>query len=183
MQEHLREELARGLRLLEGRLQLLRVRSRRVDPTEWDALQGGMRGLVPEWLRTVVEQFALVNAVLEIRDPADNRARLFSFYSPADYRVALEDGSLWREVMHFGYFPFANEEDGNAWVVEVEQGSESTVHLLELSAWGGGVPTAGSGLQLAGSRLELLLCHMAVSAHTYGQTPGAPRWIKWFPSE
>ncbi len=175
-------ELVRGLRLLEGRLELLHVRTRRVRASEWASLPDDVTSLVPPWLKAIGQEHALVGAVLEIRDPRRNYARCLSFYDPADYRVILQADSLWRQVMEFGFFPFANEANGDAWVVELAKGPESAVHLLELSGWGGGPPARRNGLEFACSRLELLLAHMAISPATYDEAAGTPRCIKWFPS-
>lgn len=146
---------------------------------EWNQLPSQVRELIPGWLMTALSNYRIAGGVLESRGKGPDPLRLFSFFAPRDFEIILADDSVWRGLLVSGYFPFANESDGNAWVLGDPLAPESDVSLVELSAWNGAEPSKSNGLIFGASRLSLLLTNMGVSEASYYESPAGSARGMW----
>jgi hypothetical protein len=177
------DDLALAARCLEERFHLLQVPSRKIATSEWDAVPGRLRSVIPDWIPELLEAYALAGGVLEQADKQKPYERVFGFFGPRDFATQLEDGSRYWGLIEFGYLPVAYEADGCVWVTRMHAGPSGEVFLLEHSHWDGGQPSKGNGLVLATSRLAFLLASMAVSPMSYDSEPQGPRCLMWHPEK
>jgi hypothetical protein len=172
-----------ALELLEQRFKILSTPTRKAEASEWDRVVSKIGSLVPRWYMHILSTYHLVGGVLEYRGKGEAPLRLLSFFRPDDLEVVLAADSLMRPLLDYGYFPFANESDGNAWLCARDQAPEGDVYLLELSSWDGGEPKIGNGLIFAASSLSFLLTSMGVSEASYYDQKSRPTRIIWYRDE
>jgi hypothetical protein len=169
-----------ALELLEQRFKILSAPAWTTDISDWDRISPNIGSVIPAWYKHIVSTYRVMGGVLEYRGGGADPVRVLSLFGPEDFAIVLAEDSLMRPLLDHGYFPFANESDGNAWLCTGERGPEGDVYLLELSSWDRGEPTPGNGLIFAASRLSYLLTSMGVSeASYYGQAEGPARVI-WY---
>lgn len=135
-QSSLPPELAKAAQALEIRLDLLRVRTRKIPLAEWNVLDVQRRAMIPTWLPTLLTLFSLFGGVIESRDPVKRYEGSFAFWSPDIYaeRFASGDELLEECVLAQGYVPLSDEAHGNLWVTEKGAGPDSPIHVWDLSA-------------------------------------------------
>lgn len=168
-----------AVRVLEQRLSLLAVDGRRATRDEWEKVPHGVRELIPLWYVNLIGGYNVLGAVLECRGLYEVPIRMFSFFRPSDLAVVLEEDGLGRSLLDYGYFPLANESDGNYWVCRSGE-ARGAIYLLELSSWDRSEPAEGNGLLFAASRLSYLITSMGISEASYYEDPKGPSRVIWY---
>jgi hypothetical protein len=177
--EILSEELDRAARNLEERFRHLQVASIKIERSQWLAMPIEVQQVIPPWLPVLLEKYRLARGRLECREPGVSYRREFQFYEPEQFALYLEPGTTLSTMLPYGYVPFADETDGNAWIMKWKDGQASTIFLLDHSAWGGGEPTEEFGRIFASSNLALMLSSMGVcSAYEGTDSPQSRLWYE-----
>jgi hypothetical protein len=171
--------LVRAARSLEERFELLHVPSRKIPEAEWTRLPEAIKRLIPPWIQILLKNHSLAGGVLEYRDRTRTYVRQFAFFEPPSFESGFEEGSLLLRLIRFGLVPFANEADGNVWVVGLDEGPTSAIYLLELSGWNGAEPDKANGLVFATRTLAHLLAAMAVSEASYYNGHESKSCVLW----
>jgi hypothetical protein len=158
-------DLAKAARNLEERLQLLNLEVCKFPPKDWDALPDDIRKLIPAWIPALLANYGITGAWLKLEADAGRSVNpLFAILVPEGYEYLLKRGSEYRDLVDYGFIPFALEEgSGSVWVMKVSEGPGGNVLLLDQSSWGGGEPTAKNGFVYEGKNLAWLLATVEVS--------------------
>jgi hypothetical protein len=158
------EELAVACRALEDRLRIAKIPSYKIKPGEWEDLPADIYALVPVWLMRLLESYAVAGAFLEYRDRIQKWQRVFSFLVPGDFKIVMETGSMFRQLIPFGFVPIASEANGDMWLARLAGGPAGEIFLFMYSDWDGvSVPSEDDCLVIAATRLAVLLAFMAIS--------------------
>jgi len=161
---------------LEQRIRILRITSRRVETSEWQEL-GDRARHVPTWYSSLLASASLLGVALEYKDRKNSWLRSLAFHGPKEMSTLLWRESLASPLIGYGFFPFASENDGSLWLAPA-RGNPSPIHLLELSAWDGGVPGPNNGLIFASTGLEYVLARMAISEQSFDNS-GTTSTLMW----
>jgi hypothetical protein len=166
---------------LENRAQLLRIQAKKVPLQDWGGLPGEIRDLFPDWYRGLLSRYSLYGVVIECRDPLKRGVCGFAFNGPQDLGSMDAKDSPYAPLAAVGFVPVGDDPggSGNSWVIQSPATPASPVFYLELSGWGGGVPTRHNGLRFAASRLSLLLSSMAISEVSYYNSPAGVTSLIW----
>jgi hypothetical protein len=165
----LSDELVQAAAALEKRLQILCAPSFKIPSAGWETLPADIRSLIPPWIPALLSNYNLVGAGLQFEhhDRHSTWPILFSFFDPQSFAMILKQGGYYRSLIEFGFFPFANESDGSAWLATMANGPSGKIYLLEHSGWDGGLPTKENGLIYAHKSLAHLLSAMAVNNESF----------------
>jgi hypothetical protein len=165
---------------LSGRAKMLGIPSAAVRVASWHDLGPSVMAHVPPWLPQLLAQHLLEGLVLEYQGP-DRLLNFFKFYTPDDFVRAYHDEGVLSVLPQFGFFPFAEEADGNVWLLSSLDDPSSEVFLLDLSAWNGSdAPSKRNGLIFASSRLAYLLATMGISEASYYRDENGPHSLMWY---
>jgi hypothetical protein len=158
-------ELVEAAQALERRFQILRVPSYKVPPEEWEPLFPHIPSLIPAWIPALLSNYALVGGGLEYPHHSIRKYTWpvqFGFFAPRNFMTDLVDGDEYPELLRFGYFPFANDNE-NLWLSSLADGPSGKIYWLEHSGWDGDQPDVRNGLVYAHRNLAALLSCMAVT--------------------
>ena len=154
-------ELHRSAALLEERLKVLRVTTRKVPISEWQSLPEPFHDFVPSWIPTLFAHHSILNAVLDC--PREEGQRYYSLFLWGPQRYAenyadlgIEEGSIYKEVFDSGLAPFAGAEHEAFWITSISDGSHSPIYLFEITWF---------DYFFASSRMELLLACVGIGGH------------------
>lgn len=151
-------ELWAAAAALDMRLQILRAPRFKLPRESWTAYDRRFGDVVPEWYKELLAEFAFLGVYLELPNYRDNSwATVFSFRSPIHEHF---DGYDDEELTPHGWFPFAEEADGNLWAFKSLAPPDSPIVLLDHSA--GGIETE-AGFIYGAHCLAHLLSIAAVS--------------------
>jgi hypothetical protein len=163
------DELVQAAAALEKRVQILQVPSFKIPSAKWETLSGDIRSLVPPWIPALLSNYSLVGASLQFEN--HNRHStwpiLFSFFDPQSFELILIKNGCDRPLIEYGFFPFANESDGNVWLATIADGPSGKIYMLDSSGWDGALPTKENGLIYAHKSLAHLLSAMAVNNESF----------------
>lgn len=154
-------EAAEGL---ERRLRVLNVPRSTLDLVVWEEYEEHFPKVVPAWHKEFLRDFAFMGVCLELPtysyDEGISWAK-FSFRSPKDDIYCIEDDE---EITPHGWFPFAEEANGNLWAMRSNAAADSPIILIDHSAGGIGCP---GGVAYAAHCLAHLLSVAAISNGRY----------------
>lgn len=158
-------ELARAARNLEERLDILGVRSTSIPISEWAALSGDIRALIPGWLPKLLSTYRIAGTWLRFDYRRSTREwDSLGFLWPEEYVSYFSDDSPFRDVIKYGFSPFArNEANGSLWVTTLQDGPSGKIYFLDHSGWDGGAPTKENGLDFAHSSLAALIASLTIT--------------------
>ncbi len=108
--------LSEAAAALEKRLCVLNVPRDNLEMTAWDEYEARFPGVVPTWFKEFLRDFAFMDVYLELPtyESYGNPWTKFSFRSPHQDTFCIEDDE---EIVPSGWFPFAEEKDGNLWAM------------------------------------------------------------------
>lgn len=157
-------ELARAAHNLEERFDILRVQSKKIPISYWEALPGDTRTLIPEWLPKLLSTYSIAGIWLRFDSRRWNRDwDLLGFLWPEEYVTYLSDDSPVLDIIGYGFFPFArNEANGSLWVTTLKEGPSGKIYFIDHSCWDGGKPTKENGLDYAHSSLAALIASLTI---------------------
>ncbi|MCG8602702.1 MAG: SMI1/KNR4 family protein [Verrucomicrobiales bacterium] len=152
-------DLERAAQALDSRLELLEIPRSKLPVELWQPVEDRFPGIVPEWFKRLLADFAFMEVYLDLpRWDGEPYGANFNFWTPEDGewdRVDLED------VAPKGWFPFAEEADGNFWAFRAGAPEDSPIILIEHT--GGGLDCE-NGWYYAAHNLAHLLSVGSISA-------------------
>jgi hypothetical protein len=163
------DELVQAAIALEKRFQILGAPSFKVPPAEWETLPDDIRNLIPAWIPALLSNYSLVGAGLEFEHHNRHAGYplLFSFFDPQSFEIIFKNSKGDRSLIEYGFFPFANESNGNTWLATIVDGSSGKIYMLDSSGWDRSLPTKENGLIYAHKSLAHLLSAMAVNNESF----------------
>tara|TARA_B100001971_G_C17986259_1_gene429966 strand:+ start:97 stop:672 length:576 start_codon:yes stop_codon:yes gene_type:complete len=173
-----KEELKASVKNLEFRVQVLGV------PTKietFEALSSFTEEEFPAWWKECLTNHSVVNAALEYRAQEASYVQTFGIMGAEEYFNLIKEDHLKENLWGCGWFPVGAGDDGDLWVVSMNEGVLSPVYLLEHSAWDGSAPSEENGLVFAAARLSYLLLSMGISEVAYYREPHGPSRVIWYP--
>lgn len=174
------DELVQAAAALEKRLQILQVPSFKIPSAKWEVLPDDIRNLIPAWIPALLSNYSLVGAGLQFEHHNRHAGNpiLLSFFDPQSFGMVLIKNGCDRPLIEYGFFPFANESDGNVWLTTIADGPSGKIYMLESSGWDGSLPTKENGLIYAHKNLAHLLSAMAVNNESF-ENPEDCMWGKF----
>lgn len=156
------KEAAEGL---EKRLRVLEVPRSSLDLAVWDDYEARFPGVVPNWHKELLCNYAFMEVSLKLPTydywGSSTSWAYFQFRSPSDDIYCVEDDE---ENIPHGWFPFADEANGNLWAMKCNATPDSPIILLDHSAGGLG---SEHGVVYAAHSLAQLLSAAAISNGRY----------------
>jgi len=148
---------------LEKRLCVLNVPRSNLDITVWDEYEARFPRVVPTWFKEFLRDFAFMDVYLELPtyESYGNPWTKFSFRSPHQDTFCIEDDE---EIVPCGWFPFAEENDGNLWAMRCNATVDSPIVFVSHSDGGFG---SDKGVVYAAHCLAHLLSAAAISNARY----------------
>jgi hypothetical protein len=158
-------DLARAARNLQERFEILGVSGKIIPRSNWDALTEDVHRLIPVWLPTLLSAYSIAGVWLRFDFRASTHDwDLLTFIWPEEYGAFFSDDCPVRDLIGYGFFPFArNEVNGSLWVTTIAGGPSSSVYFLDHSGWNGSVPTKENGLIVAHSSLAALIASLTIA--------------------
>ena len=145
-------------RALDLRLEVLRVPRSNLSIEVWGDYDAKYPGVVPDWYKRLHHDFAFMDVFLDLPHWNDEAwVANFEFRSPSDEFFDTEDDD---EITPLGWFPFAEEADGNLWAMKANAEQDSPIIMI--SHTGGGLQTDG-GVHYAAHNLSHLLATASIS--------------------
>ena len=143
---------------LDIRLDVLKVPRSKVPIEAWNEYEQKYPGVVPTWYKNLLSDFAFIDVFLDLPHWDDESwAANFEFRSPSDEFFDTEDDD---DITSHGWFPFAEESDGNLWAIKANADQDSPIILIDHS--GGGLESDG-GVYYAAHNLSHLLATASIS--------------------
>jgi hypothetical protein len=143
---------------LEKRLRVLNAPRSSLDMAVWKEYEERFPGVVPTWYKEFLRDFAFMDVYLLLPTYGEGIPwAKFSFRSPKDDIYCVEDDE---EITPHGWFPFAEEANGNLWAMRSNAAPDSPIILIDHS--GGGIGCPG-GVAYAAHCLAHLLSTAAIS--------------------
>jgi hypothetical protein len=152
------EALREAADALDKRLRVLTIPRTRVAPWEWNEYNARFPGVIPTWYRELLREFSFVDVFLWV--PHYHGASwgcMCSLRGPSQKTFSIEDDE---RIVPYGWFPFAEEADGNFWAIRADAPIDSPVILINQSEGGFG---ASGGVIYAAHCLAHLLSVAAIS--------------------
>ena len=134
----------------------------RFAPELWYEIDAVIPNYGPQWYRELLGKYPMGGAYLFY--PIDlDRDYIGACYlfRPSDFLREVQGKWPMIELFSFGYFAFADGEDGNLWIFEQGDIEDPQVLFLEMSSWGGSIPSLSNGLIDPGLTLSKLLIKCA----------------------
>jgi hypothetical protein len=157
-------ELARAARNLEERLDIAGIRSEKIPLSEWEALPSEIRALIPDWIPELLSTYQIAGVWLQFDNMRSEKGwEILGFTYPQEYRMYLDQNSYVRDLIGYGFFPFArNCANGSLWVTTLTDGPGGRISFLDHSGWDGDKPTSVNGLERAGKNLAIMLASVSI---------------------
>ena len=156
------EALRESLDALEKRLRVLEVPGSRLDPSAWNEYEAKFPGVIPVWYKELLRDYPLIDVYLDLPDyDGASWGRKCSMRSPRQKIFCIEDDE---QIVPHGWFPFAEENDGNYWAMKANGAVDSPIILINHSR--GGLDTP-DGTVYAAHCLAHLLSLAAISNARY----------------
>ena len=151
------DTLANAAKSLDLRLEVLRVSRSKLHAKAWKEYESRFPGIVPSWYKQLLQDFAFIDVHLGLpRWDDEPWGAHFCFRSPQDEIFDTEDDE---EIIPHGWFPFAEENDGNLWAMRANAPQDSPIILI--SHTDGGVE-AEHGVKYAAHNLSHLLATASI---------------------
>ena len=146
------EALTKAVSALDLRLDVLKVPRANLPIESWGEYDEKFPGVVPDWYRKLLSEFAFIHVLLDIPHwPDEPWGANFEFRSPVDEFFDTDDDD---EITPHGWFPFAEEADGNLWAMRADAAQDSPIILI--SHTNGGLGTDSGVIYAAHSLAHLL---------------------------
>jgi hypothetical protein len=155
-------ELHRSAALLEERLKVLRVRTRKVPLSEWQSIPKPFHDFIPNWIPTLYAHHSILNAVLDCPGERQDDYQPLFLWGPKQYAESYagfgveKDSYLWDCFFGSGLAPLGENENSDSWITSIKDGPLSPIYLYEIT-W--------IDHFFASSRMELLFASMGIGAY------------------
>ena len=159
-------ELHRACELLEARLKILSIETKKIAPDEWDILPEAARSQIPDWLIEIHSTFGISNCLLASQDPNTEYTVGFQFLGPSELMQGMQEGDEYHTFLTHGILPLGMESDGNLWVMRANQNLNSPIFLYKSTRWDGQLSHFSSAADFAASRLAILITSMEISFYS-----------------
>jgi hypothetical protein len=148
---------------LEQRLRVLSAPRSSLEVAAWGEYEARFPSVVPSWYTEFLRDFAFMGVYLVVPTSTYEGKpwAMFSFRSPREDAFCVEDDE---EIIPHGWFPFAEEADGNLWAMRSNAAVDSPIILINHSA--GGIES-DRGVAYAAHCLAHLLSAAAISNGRY----------------
>lgn len=139
----------------------------RFSSETWNAVDEEIPGYGPQWYRDLLQRFSVGGACLHYPiDPERSYMGVCNLLRPKDFIDEVRTKWPMEELFSFGYFAFADGEDGCVWLFLQSSADDPKVLFLEMSSWGGSEPTLSNGLLDPGLTMSELLSKCVVLANS-----------------
>ncbi|HEX8296259.1 MAG TPA: hypothetical protein VF593_08155 [Chthoniobacteraceae bacterium] len=159
-------ELHRACELLEARLKILSIETKKIAPDEWDVLPKAARSQIPDWLIDIHSTFGISNCQLVSQDPNTEYVVGFQFLGPSELMEGMQEGADYHTFLTNGILPLGYEGNGNLWVMRASQNLDNPIFLYKSSNWDGQLSHFSSAADFAASRLAILITSMEITDYS-----------------
>lgn len=156
-------EMMRAAELLEVRLDFLQSHTESIAPEEWAGLQPNIRIFIPDWLIELHASYRLSGCVMKTVEPVENLTLYFRFCVPNTLSSIFGDEDLF-VLIENGYFPVAEELNGNHWLLKTKDGPDSEMFLFESTSWNRSSEGLERALTFASERLSYAMLSMEIDS-------------------
>jgi len=130
----MKSDLERAAQALDTRLELLEIPRSNLPEERWQSVEEQFPGIVPQWFKRLLSDYSFMEVYMDLPHwDGELYGANFNFWSPEEGQLDIEN---WEDAAPKGWFPFAEEADGNYWALRAGAPEDSPIVLVEPSEGG-----------------------------------------------